>query len=54
MYLCMYIHNLRISRVDQGRKKMLLDGGADHVGGPTYVGGSGGMLPQEILLICML
>ena len=24
------------------RKKMLLDGGADLVGGPTYLGGSGG------------
>ena len=25
-------------------------GGADHVGSPTYSGGTGGMLPQEIFL----
>ena len=34
----------------QGRKKMLFNGGADFVGGPTYIGGSGGMLPQEMFL----
>ena len=33
---------------NQGRKKMFLDGEADLVGGPTYLGGAGGMLPQEI------
>ena len=27
---------------------MLLDRGADYVGGTTHLGGSGGMLPQEM------
>ena len=31
----------------QGHKKMLSNGGADLVGGPTYLRGSGGMLPQK-------
>ena len=31
---------------------MLLDGGgADLVGGPTYLGGSGGMIHQELLYL---
>ena len=41
----------------QGRKKMFLDGGANFkirlLGGPTDLGGSGGMLPQENFLISM-
>lgn len=34
----------------QGHKKMLLNRGADLVGGPTYLGRSGGHAPQEIYL----
>ena len=30
---------------------MRLDGGADVVGGPTYLGGCAGMLPQELYLL---
>ena len=45
-------------------KKMLLEGGgggggADLCGGPTYmyllrIGGSGGILPHDIVVTCML
>ena len=47
------------SYVIQGRKKMLLDGEVDLVVAQptcTYIqaGGSGGMPPQDIFVICML
>ena len=35
----------------QGRKKMFLDGGADLVGGPVYLGESGSMFPQEFFYL---
>ena len=43
-----------LSSVDclQGRKRMLLDGEADRVGGPTYLWGSGGM--REIFYVYAL
>jgi len=37
--------------VSQGRKKMLSNGGADLMGGPTR--GPEGMLSQEYVFMCM-